>query len=119
MAYLPLPKGFGQGVAVMHTFQNHSRLDLGKEKILEEFIEQMMGCGVDLKTLALTWQRDLVDKSWILTARKGKDHYALKFTEREVTGWPDDPQIASRHSIGMRRTLEKLREPEAVALVAF
>jgi hypothetical protein len=94
---------------MVHTVGKCKNVDLGKEKILEDLIELLMVGGIDLKTLAITWNYDSLYSCWVLVVRKGKDQHAMKFMECDVVGWPDYPAIAMKYGGMIHGTIEKLK----------
>jgi hypothetical protein len=92
--------------------QHHDKFDLGRERILEDLIEEMMGAGIDLRSLALTWHHDPLQDAWVLTARRGKNRYALRFADLDVLSWPDHPSITAKYGAAIRGTVEEMRSSE-------
>ena len=96
------------------TSEPNDNLILGKERIIEDFIEVPMRSGVDLKSLALGWHDNRIHHRCALTIRHGKDRYALSFTECDVVGWPHFQEIAMKYS-SIHSTVEKLKASEQLA----
>jgi hypothetical protein len=95
-----------------HTVPRHEGVEMGKERILEELIEALMSGGLDLKSLALTWQHDPGHHSWVLAVRQGKEQHALKVVESDVVGWPHNPEISLKYGDRIRKTIRDLQAAE-------
>jgi hypothetical protein len=91
------------------TILHDKNLDLGKEDILEHLINLMLISGIDIRTFALAWQHETTGNVWILIVRRGKDHFALKFTEGDVIRWPGSEATAAKYDFKIRTLLEQLK----------